>query len=317
MASMARTAPWTPDDLPDLSGRTVVVSGANSGIGREAASMLAAAGADVVLACRDPGRASAALESIRAELPRASVEAAALDLASLASVRAFAEGFARSHGQLDVLLNNAGVMAVPRRTTSDGFELQLGTNHLGHFALTGLLLPRLLAAPAPRVVNVSSTAHRAGRMRFDDLQGEASYGPWQAYGQSKLANLLFTFELQRRFDAAGTAARSVAAHPGYAATNLQFEGPRMSGSRASALLMSAMNRLFAQDARGGALPLVYAAAAPDVRGGDYFGPGGFAELWGPPKRVAASARARDPEAAARLWQASEALTGVRFDALRA
>ena len=312
---MARTAAWGPDDLPDLSGRTIVVTGANSGLGLEASSMLAGAGAHVVLACRDPGRAASALASIRAQHPRASVETAALDLASLASVRSFAEAFAGAHDRLDVLLNNAGVMAVPRRTTADGFELQLGTNHLGHFALTGLLLARLLAAPAARVVNVSSTAHRTGRMRFDDLQGETRYGPWAAYGQSKLANLLFTFELARRLEAAGATATSVAAHPGYAATNLQFEGPRMSGSRVNALLMSAANRLFAQDARGGALPLVYAAAAPDVKPGDYFGPGGFAEIWGPPKRVAASARAHDRESAARLWQLSEALTGVRYEGL--
>jgi len=314
---MARTAAWGPDDLPDLSGRTVVVTGANSGLGLEASSMLAGAGAHVVLACRDPGRAAAALASIRAQHPRASVETAALDLASLASVRSFAEAFAGAHDRLHVLLNNAGVMAVPRRTTADGFELQLGTNHLGHFALTGLLLARLLAAPAARVVNVSSGAHKAGRMRFDDLQGEVRYGPWSAYGQSKLANLLFTFELERRLRASGARATSVAAHPGYAATNLQFVGPRMSGSRASALLMSAMNRVLAQDARAGALPLVYAAASPDAEGGGYFGPGGFAELWGAPKRVEASARARDRESAARLWQVSEALTGVRYEGLRA
>jgi NAD(P)-dependent dehydrogenase (short-subunit alcohol dehydrogenase family) len=208
-------------------------------------------------------------------------------------------------------------MAVPRRLTADGFELQLGTNHLGHFALTGLLLPRLLAARAARVVNVSSTAHRTGRMRFDDLHGEARYGAWSAYGQSKLANLLFTFELQRRFEASGAKALAAAAHPGYAATNLQFEGPRMSGSRVGALVMGAMNRLFAQDARGGALPLAYAAAAPDVRGGEYFGPGSVAELWGAPKRVGASARANDRATAAELWRVSEALTGVRYEGLRA
>jgi len=310
-------APWNPDLLPDLSSQTIVVTGANSGIGREAAAMLASAGAEVVLACRDPGRAGAALDAIRSEHPRARVETAALDLASLASVRAFAEGFARAHERLDVLLNNAGVMAVPRRLTADGFELQLGTNHLGHFALTGLLLPRLLAAPGARVVNVSSTAHRAGRMRFDDLHGEARYGAWSAYGQSKLANLLFTFELQRRLEASGAKALSAAAHPGYAATNLQFEGPRMSGSRLGAVVMGAMNRLFAQDARGGALPLAYAAAAPDVRGGDYFGPGSIGELWGAPKRVGASARANDRDTAAELWRVSEALTGVRYEGLRA
>jgi NAD(P)-dependent dehydrogenase (short-subunit alcohol dehydrogenase family) len=303
---------WTPEQLPDLRGRTVVVTGANSGIGREAAGMLAGAGADVVLACRDPGRANDALAAIRAAHPGGRVEAAALDLASLASVRAFAEQFSRGHERLDVLLNNAGVMAVPRRTTADGFELQLGTNHLGHFALTGLLLPRLLAAERARVVNVSSTAHRAGRMRFDDLHGEARYGRWQAYGQSKLANLLFTFELQRRFEASKARATSVAAHPGYAATNLQFVGPSMSGSRANAIFMSLGNLLFAQDARGGALPLVYAAAAPDVRGGEYFGPGGFAELRGAPKRVPASARAQDAATAAELWRVSESLTGVRY-----
>ena len=193
---------WTAEDIPDLTGKTIIVTGGNSGIGYEAALQLAGKRANVVLACRDPGRAGDAVERIRSAHPKASVDVMALDLASLASVRSFAEAFSRRHDRLDVLCNNAGVMALPYRRTADGFEMQLGTNHLGHFALTGLLLERLLSTAAARVVNVSSTAHRMGKMRFDDLQWEHGYGKWRAYGQSKLANLLFTYELQRRLAAA-------------------------------------------------------------------------------------------------------------------
>jgi NAD(P)-dependent dehydrogenase (short-subunit alcohol dehydrogenase family) len=307
---MPGTPPWTAADVPDQTGRTVVVTGANSGIGLEAASVLAGRGARVVLACRDLGKARGALEAIRAEHRDARLELAKLDLASLASVREFAKAFADAHATLDVLLANAGVMAVPRRTTADGFELQLGTNHLGHFALTALLLPQLLAAPAARIVVVSSGAHRAGRIRFDDLQGARRYGRWTAYAQSKLANLLFAFELERRLRAAGARAIAVACHPGYAATNLQFAGPRMAGSRLAERWWALSNRLLAQDARMGALPLLYAATAPDVRGGEYFGPGGFAEQRGYPARARPSPRALDLATAARLWESSAALTGT-------
>lgn len=309
--------PWTVADVPDQRGRVAVVTGANSGIGLEAAKGLAAAGARVVLACRDASRAEGAAEAIRREVPGAELEVRVLDLASLVSVRDFAKTLGDAHRRLDLLVNNAGVMAIPRRTTCDGFELQLGTNHLGHFALTGQLLEPLLRAEGARVVTVSSTAHRAGRMDFDDLQGERRYSRWGAYGQSKLANLLFTRELARRVARAGESLVAAACHPGWAATNLQFSGARMDGSRWMESLASGLNRLFAQDAAMGALPTLYAATAPDVEGGDYVGPDGFGEAWGHPRKVRSSARARDPEAARRLWDVSEALTGVRFGALEA
>jgi NAD(P)-dependent dehydrogenase (short-subunit alcohol dehydrogenase family) len=307
--------PWTHDDIPDQSGRTIIVTGANSGIGLEAAKALAGAGAHVVLACRDPRKADAALGALRAGAPRARLDVLPLDLASLASVRDFAKAFADRHLRLDVLVNNAGVMAIPRRTTADGFEMQLGTNHLGHFALTGLLLPLLLATQGSRVVTVSSTAHRGGRMRFDDLHGEQRYTRWGAYGQSKLANLLFSYELDRRAQAAGHALVAAACHPGYSATNLQFVGPRMDGSRWLESLMAAANRLFSQDAAMGALPTLYAATAPEVRGGDYIGPDRFFESWGHPKKVGSSPRSHDREAARRLWELSEQLTGVGYEGL--
>ncbi|HVN38504.1 MAG TPA: oxidoreductase [Myxococcota bacterium] len=306
---------WTHADVPSQRGRTIVVTGANSGIGLEAAKTLAGAGAHVVLACRDPRRADAAAASLRAAHPDARLEVLPLDLASLASVREFASAFSARHARLDVLVNNAGVMAIPRRVTADGFEMQLGTNHLGHFALTGLLLPRLLAAPAPRVVTVSSTAHRAGRMRFDDLQSERRYQRWLAYGQSKLANLLFGYELDRRARAAGRALVSAACHPGYSATNLQLVGPRMDGSRRMEALMDWANRVFSQDASMGALPTLFAATAPSVQGGDYYGPDRMFETWGHPTKVGSSARSRDALSARRLWQVSEELTGVRYEGL--
>ena len=308
-------ARWTAAQMPDLSGRTAVVTGANSGLGLETARELVRRGAHVVLACRDAARARAAADAIARETHVGTAEVGELDLASLASVRAFARGFRGAHDTLGLLVNNAGVMAIPRRTTADGFEMQLGTNHLGHFALTGLLLEALLGTPGARIVTVSSTAHRLGHIDFDDLQGERRYGAWRAYAQSKLANLLFAFELQRRLAASRADAISVAAHPGYAATQLQFVGPRLTGSSLMRGVMEFGNRLFAQDAAAGALPTLYAATALDVRGGDYVGPDGFAEMKGHPKRVAATARAHDAESAARLWEVSERLTGVRFAAL--
>jgi len=304
--------PWSADDVPDLTDRIAIVTGANSGIGLEAARVLATRGAHVVLACRDERRGRAALETLRASRPDASAEVCPLDLASLASVRDFARAFLARHDRLDLLCNNAGVMALPPRTTVDGFEMQLGTNHLGHFALTARLLEPLLAAPAARVVTVSSTMHRPGRVRWDDLQLQQSYGKWRAYAQSKLANLLFAFELERRLRRAGARAISVAAHPGYAATNLVSVGPRMSGARVFERLAAIGNRILAQGADGGALPTLYAAVAPDVSGGDYVGPSGLLELRGAPRKVRASARAHDDADAARLWEISESLTGERF-----
>ena len=305
---------WTADEIPDLSGKTIIVTGGNSGIGYEAALAFARKRAEVILACRDLGKARTAAAQIGASASGAKVEVMELDLSSLASVRGFSDAFHLQHPALHVLCNNAGVMAIPYRQTADGFEMQFGTNHLGHFALTGLLLDRLIATAGAGVVNVSSGAHRMGSIRFDDLQWSNGYRKWMAYGQSKLANLLFTFELQRRADAAGQKLLSVACHPGYAATNLQAVGPQMSGSSTMEYLTQVANRMLAQSSAMGALPTEYAAVAPEVHGGDYFGPDGIAELWGHPVKVGCSAAARDSAAAARLWEVSEQLTGVRYSA---
>jgi NAD(P)-dependent dehydrogenase (short-subunit alcohol dehydrogenase family) len=304
---------WTGRDIPDQTGRTAIVTGANSGIGFHTAMELSRAGARVVLTSRDEAKGQEAVRRIEAEVPRAQVELGVLDLADLGSVRRFAEAFA-GVGALDVLVNNAGVMAVPqRRTTADGLELQLGTNHLGHFALTGLLLPALLTRQGSRVVTVSSTAHRMGRMRFDDLQGERGYRPWRAYGQSKLANLLFAFELDRRASSAGLDLLSAAAHPGLAATNLQTAGPRLGRFDLSARIGAGIVRPFRQPAERGALPSLYAATAPEVVGGGFYGPDGPGQARGYPTPVAPSRRALEEEVARRLWEVSEELTGVDFD----
>ena len=303
-------ANWTADDIPDLSGRTAVVTGGNSGIGLPTARELARHGARVVVATRSPERGRAAVDAIAAAVPGAAVTAAPLDLADLASVRRFAGEFNPAHEGLDLLVNNAGVMMLPRQETADGFERQFGTNHLGHFALTGLLLPALLARPGARVVTVSSGMHHRGRIDFDDLMGERTYNPTRAYAQSKLANLLFMLELQRRLDAAGADVRSVAAHPGFAATNLGH-----SSGWLTRLGVGLGQRLFAQSAEVGALPTLYAATMPDVPGGAYIGPDGKGEQRGYPTRVPPSAQARDEADARRLWEISERLTGVHFDVL--
>ena len=306
---------WTVADIPDLHGRRAVVTGANSGIGYYTALELARHGADVVLACRDAGRGKAALDRLHDDAPDASARLETLDLADLSSVRAFAERFGDT--PLDILVNNAGVMALPRRTTADGFEMQFGTNHLGHFALTGLLLANLLAAthgPA-RVVTVSSMAHVIGRMNFDDLQGERHYGRWRAYGQSKLANLLFAFELDRRARRAGVPLVSVASHPGYAATNLQTASAKLEGSSLRERVMEAGNRVFAQPSSAGAQPSLYAATAPGVDGGTFWGPSGPMQRGAPGRNLLTMPAARKEVDAARLWDVSETLTGVRYDAL--
>jgi NAD(P)-dependent dehydrogenase (short-subunit alcohol dehydrogenase family) len=306
---------WTVKDMPDQKGRVVAITGANSGLGFEGAKGFASRGARVIMACRNVGKGEDARRRIVAEHPRATVEVMALDLASLASVRRFAEDLVTQVDRLDVLCNNAGVMALPRTQTADGFEMQFGTNHLGHFALTGRLLPLLRATANARIVTMSSGAHRMGRIDFDDLQGSAGYGKWTAYAQSKLANLLFVFELDRRLRMKQARMMSVACHPGYSATELQAAGPKMEGSAFMERIMELGNRLLAQDAATGALPMLYAATASDVEGGDYIGPDGIGELWGHPTKVQPTARARDPETAARLWATSEELTGVRYDAL--
>ncbi len=304
---------WVEVHVPDLSGRRVIVTGANSGLGFEAARLLAGRGARVTLAVRNTAKGAAAAQSIRAAFPDAQLEVRSLDLADLSSIRHFASAFRTTHDWLDILLNNAGVMAIPRRETSDGFEMQFGANHLGHFALTGLLLPMLQVKSAARIVTVSSGVHVAGNINFDDLHGKRRYNNWLAYAQSKLANLLFAYELQRRLEQAGSPALSVAAHPGYAATNLQAVGPAMTGSRGSQALMRTANRTLAQSADMGALPLVYAAVGAEVQGGDYYGPGSLMGLRGFPVKSRSSRRSCDHVLAARLWAVSEELTGVTYD----
>jgi NAD(P)-dependent dehydrogenase (short-subunit alcohol dehydrogenase family) len=303
-------AGWTAAQIPGQAGRQVVVTGANSGLGLVTARELARAGASVVMACRNTGKGEQALASVRGAAPSADVRVEALDLADLGSVREFAQRLTGQSERLDLLINNAGVMAPPRRTTADGFESQFGTNHLGHFALTGRLLELLSAAPEPRVVTLSSTAHRTGKIKFDDLQRERGYNNWLAYGQSKLANLVFCFELQRRATAAGSRLLSLAAHPGYSATNLQFAGPARFYER---WLMAVGNQVFAQSAEMGALPTLYAATMPDLPGGTFVGPDGFAEARGHPQIVGAADKAYDEAGWLRLWEASEQLTGVHYD----
>jgi NAD(P)-dependent dehydrogenase (short-subunit alcohol dehydrogenase family) len=300
---------WTPHDIPDQDGRRVVITGANSGLGLVDATELARAGAAVILACRNTSKGEAALIRVRAAARHPeSVRLESLDLADLSSVRAFAERIGEAEDHLDLLINNAGIMAPPRRETADGFESQLGTNHLGHFALTGRLLPLLAAAPAPRVVTLSSVMHRLGWLRFSDLQQRRRYNNWLAYGQSKLANLMFALELQRRATAAGSPLLSLAAHPGYAATNLQTTGPSKFYER---LPMVVMNKTVAQSAEMGALPTLYAATM-DLPGGTFVGPDGPGEMRGHPHITSGAGRAYDESAATRLWRESEQLTGVSY-----
>ncbi|MFE0518101.1 oxidoreductase [Streptomyces sp. NPDC058954] len=293
-----RSSKWNLSDIPDQTGRTAVVTGANSGLGIATVEALAGAGAHVVLAVRDPARGAAAAARVNG-----SVEVRRLDLADLASVREFA---AQWQGDLDLLVNNAGVMNIPESATKDGFETQFGTNHLGHFALTNLLLPHI----TDRVVTVSSGMHRmpgSPRIHFDNLDLTGEYAPMKAYSQSKLANLLFTLELQRRLEASGSSVRALAAHPGWAATNLQSHD----GSVLRRVLMQVGNRFLAQDSKAGALPTLY-AAVQDLPGASYVGPDGLGEMRGAPALVGRSAAASDPVTARRLWDVSEELTGVAF-----
>ena len=298
--------------MPTLHGKVAIVTGANSGLGLETASALAAAGAQVVMACRHPARAAAALQQVRDRAPRASVQTMALDLSDLASVRSFAAACGKAFPKIDLLCNNAGVMAPPYQQTRDGFEMQMGVNHLGHFALTGLLLDQLRAAPTARVVNVASLAHTATRgLRPDDLHWQQQpYSRSEAYARSKLANLLFTFELSRRLQSAHLNILSVAAHPGYSATAL------VDGATADSFIKRRLGRigdaLIAQPAERGVLPTLYVASMPDVKSGDYFGPDGFMQFRGYPKRVGCRPSARDEAVAARLWTVSEQQTGVRY-----
>jgi NAD(P)-dependent dehydrogenase (short-subunit alcohol dehydrogenase family) len=316
---------WTSDDIPPLTGRRVIVTGATSGLGYETALELGRHGAHVVLAVRDRTRGEASRAALEVELAgapgRGSFEVGDLDLASLESIHAFADGVAAGGNDLHLLVNNAGVMAIPRRETVDGFEMQLGTNHLGHMALTLRLLALLArtgsAGPASRVVTVSSNVHKTGRIDLDDLMGSTSYKPWGAYAQSKLANLLFTYELQRRLDATGLPVGAYAAHPGYAATNLSSVGPQMSGSTIRIWAVGVADKLLAQSAAMGALPTLYAATLPGLAPGSYVGPSGFMEQRGHPTLVTPRDTARDESVAAALWTRSEDLIGLRFDEVTA
>lgn len=296
--------PWGEREVPEQTGRIAIVTGANSGIGFETARVLAQKGARLVLACRNREKGEAACANIKQHAPQAKVECQLLDLASLESIKAFAEGFTAAGQRLDLLINNAGLMMPPLGRTADGFELQFGTNHLGHFALTGRLLPVLLQTAGSRVVTVSSILHRYGPLDFHNLNAEKGYSPTRAYGYSKLANLLFMRELHRRCHNASSSLLSVAAHPGSTRTNLQ--------QYASIIRWSMTLPFMAQEAPAGALPILYAATASEVSGGDYYGPQGWFELTGPPGKASMSKHARDDEAAGKLWELSEKLTGVTY-----
>jgi len=302
---------WTAAEIPPLRGRVAIVTGATGGLGEKAAQELARAGAETILAGRNAIKGQAAVAAIRDKFPAAQVGFEAVDLADLASVAEFAQRYSSTHQSLDILINNAGVMALPhRQTTVDGFEMQFGTNFLGHFALTARLLPQLRAAAAPRIVNLSSIAHRTGTIDFGDLQGDRFYLPWKAYSQSKLAMLMFALELQRRSDATGWKLISLAAHPGWARTDLFTNGPGTGGFIGFGAMLAAP--IFSQSAEHGALPILFAATSPGVEPGGYYGPNGIGELKGPPGPARIGPQAKNRATAARLWESSERLLGVHF-----
>ena len=307
---------WTAKQIPSQAGKTALITGANSGIGYQAALELARHGAHVLLGCRNAEKGRTALERLQREAPGAKAEVVELDMASLASIRSFAAAFIARRIPLDLLINNAGVMALPtRELTADGFERQFGTNHLGHFALTGLLLPELLAAPAPRVVTVASLAHRTGKIEFDNLQSERSYGGkgWDAYNASKLANILFAKELDRRAREAHSRLLSLAVHPGVSMTSIFANGPGTMNLKA--IMVKVLAPVLMQKDDAGALPTLYAATSPGAHGGEYIGPDGFQELKGAPVVVQPKPQALDVAVGKRLWTVSEELTGVHYPAL--
>jgi NAD(P)-dependent dehydrogenase (short-subunit alcohol dehydrogenase family) len=302
---------WTIANIPPQAGKLAVVTGATGGLGYQTAMRLAQAGAEVVLTGRNEAKGREAVTKIRNQFPDANISFEALDLANLASVAGFVRDFATAHPSFDLLINNAGVMALPtRQTTADGFEMQFGTNYLGHYALTAQLLPLLRRAHQPRVVSLSSIAHRTGFIQFNDLQGERFYSPWKAYNQSKLAMLMFALELQRRSDAAGWNLMSNASHPGWARTDLFANGP---GFGLISFASQFAAPLFSQSAESGALPTLYAATSPQAEGGGYYGPNGLYELRGPPAPARIMPQARDKAAAAKLWDVSQQLTGVSLE----
>lgn len=304
---------WDYDDIDDQSGKVFVITGANSGLGLAATKGLAANNATVVMACRSRDKAESAADEIREESPQADLDIMLLDLASLDSIRSFAENFRDQYDQLHGLLNNAGIMQPPYRETEDGFELQMGVNHLGHFALTGCLFDPIKKTPGSRVVTQSSFAHEmSDGLDFENFNKETNYSRTGAYAQSKLANLLFAFELNRKFTVYDIDSLSVGVHPGYTATNLQSSGPALEGWSIWSILYKFTNRFFAQSVDRGALPLLYGAVGPDVKNGDYIGPGGFREAWGYPARVEAGEQAYDEDNAKKLWSLSEEMTGVTY-----
>ena len=294
---------WTSEQIPDLTGKIAIVTGANSGLGYETAKALSAKNAEVIMACRNMEKGNKAAENIRNEKQNVKLNVMALDLSDLQSVKDFAAKFKKQYTKLDLLINNAGVMMPPYSKTKDGFELQIGTNHFGHFALTGLLLDLLLKTDGSRIVSVSSIAHKAGKIQFDDLNFENNYNKTRAYGQSKLANLLFTYELQRKLEKSGAATIAVASHPGWTQTNLQ---------RHSAL-GRILNPIMGQLQEKGAWPTLMAATHPETNGSDYYGPEGFMEMKGHPKKLRSNAKSHDKDVAARLWKLAEVLTVVKFD----
>jgi NAD(P)-dependent dehydrogenase (short-subunit alcohol dehydrogenase family) len=305
---------WTAAQIPALNGKTALITGANSGIGYQAAVELARHGAHVLLACRNAAKGADALARLLAEVPGSSAEVVSLDVSSIADVKRFAAEFLAGHPTLDLLINNAGVMAMPtREVTPEGFERQFATNHLGHFALTGLLMPALLATPAPRVVTVASIAHRTGKIEFDNLQGERKYGPREAYNRTKLANILFARELEKRARAAGSKLVSIPVHPGVSRTNIIENGMAPTGLKA--VVIGAVAGLVMQSDQAGALPTLYAATSPDAKGGEYIGPDGFLGVKGSPTVEQPKPQALDEAVAAKLWAVSEQLTGVVYPEL--
>jgi NAD(P)-dependent dehydrogenase (short-subunit alcohol dehydrogenase family) len=309
-------AKWSTSDIPDLSGKTAIITGANSGTGFEASKALASKGAEVIMTCRTIEKGELAASKIKEEFPASILKVMVLDLADLSSVTSFSKEILEDYKVLHILCNNAGIMQTPQLKTKDGFELQFGTNHLGHFALTGQLLDLLIRTDGSRIVTVSSSMHRRGKMNFDDLMMEQKYGRASAYAQSKLANLLFTYNLQRLLEKNNHNTISVAAHPGYSATNLQSTGPGLEGGRFWVWLYTILNSLFAQSAAMGALPIIYAATSEDVKGGHYYGPGGFGGMRGYPKKVESSKESYDEEIAERLWNISISLTKTKYSLKR-
>ena len=303
---------WNYKDIPSQEGKTAIVTGANSGLGYYTALGLAEKGAQVIMACRNTVKGEEARQELLKRIPGARLEVMELDLADLASVQAFAAKFIKQHDRLDLLVNNAGLMAIPKRNTADGFEMQFGVNHLGHFALTALLFDLLQATKDARIVNVSSSAHRLGTIRFDDINWEKGYSKWKAYGMSKLANIHFTHELADKVTARGIGVRVLAAHPGYADSKLIEKGPEMNGRNFMVKAGRFVNGIFAQSTEMGALPQLFAATSPDAVHRGYYGPGGFGGMRGFPERAYPSRNKVSKDEQTSLWSLSEKMTGIAF-----